>query len=74
MAADRVADMTKDELREFIRETVREMLEEYEETGDPDEGLELRPEVAERLRAALKEDIGQGVTLDDVVRTLGLDD
>jgi hypothetical protein len=40
---------------------------------DPDEGLEFRPEFAERLRAYLR-DRPRGKPLDEVVRDLGLDE
>ena len=43
----KVSDMTVGELQEMIRETMQEMI-------DPDHGLELRPEVAEELKASMQ--------------------
>jgi hypothetical protein len=72
-----VVDLTVDEFRALIKETVRETIKEWlcetVDPNDPDAGLEFRPEVAARLQAALKEDIGQGRTLDEVAQELGLD-
>lgn len=82
MSTNRVTDLTVDELRTLIREemrvlvreAVREALSEFAEgDDDPDAGLEVKPEIAERLRAFLRER-PQGQPLDDVVRELGLDD
>jgi hypothetical protein len=44
----RVVDMTVDELRDLIAEVVEEKLAEARR--DPDEGLELRPELVAELR------------------------
>ena len=52
MVQQRVADMTADELRAIIRETVIETIYDFME--DPDEGLELREEVAADLEASIK--------------------
>ena len=45
-------DLSKEELKSLIRETIEEVL--FELFGDPDEGLELRPEVRERLKRSLE--------------------
>jgi hypothetical protein len=71
---DRVADMTKDELRSLIRETFEELLWEYEQEFDPDEGLEFKPEIAKRLRAALQQRPRRGTPADEVKRELGLEE
>jgi hypothetical protein len=42
-----VGQMTRDELKELIDASVEEKLAEI--LGDPDEGLELRPEIRERI-------------------------
>ena len=42
-----VAEMTATQLRELIQSAVKETLQEI--LGDPDAGLELRPEFEERL-------------------------
>lgn len=47
----KVAEMTAEQLKMLIRETVRETLQDLFE--DPDLGLELRPEFAERLRQSV---------------------
>ena len=66
--------ISREELRELVRELVQEVLWEYEQQlPDPDEGLEFRPEVAERLRRYLKEK-PEGRPLDDVIQEMGLDD
>ncbi len=45
-----VAKMTALELKTLIRDALKEALQEL--LGDPDTGLELRPEFEERLREA----------------------
>jgi len=47
----KVADLTIDELKKLIREAVGEQFKEI--LFDPDNGLELRDEVEQRLRASL---------------------
>ncbi len=52
-----VADLTVEELKLLIRNTVIEALESLLDTGscvDPDEGLELRPEIVSQLLEALE--------------------
>ena len=46
-----VAEMTAVQLRMLIQSAVKEALQEV--LGDPDAGLELRPEFEERLRQAV---------------------
>jgi hypothetical protein len=49
-------DTARQALREIVRELVQEVLWEYEQQlPDPDEGLELSPEFAARLRKAMQE-------------------
>ena len=45
-----VAEMTAMQLKKLIQSAVKETLQEV--LGDPDAGLELRPEFEERLRQA----------------------
>ena len=45
-----VAEMTAVQLKKLIQSAVKETLQEV--LGDPDTGLELRPEFEERLRQA----------------------
>ena len=54
MVQQKVSDMTTDELRAFICDTVMEILYEHDVVKDPDEGLELREEVAVELEASIK--------------------
>ena len=46
-----VSDLTVDELRDLIREVVMQTILDL--FGDPDEGLELREEIQDRLRRSL---------------------
>ena len=77
MATNTVAQMTQAELREMLETVVETTVEEklLEILGDPDEGLELREAVRDRLirqRQAVAE--GQyGQSLEDVARDLRLD-
>jgi ribosomal protein L29 len=73
----KVADLTVDELKELLHETIRELVEEVVEEklgalDDPDEGLELQPEVADSLRHYLKSE-RRGDDADEVFRQLGLE-
>ncbi len=67
-----VADMTAKELREMLGELIEAKLTEV--LGDPDEGLELREGLRERLKlqqsAVQRGDRGE--SFDDVARRLGL--
>jgi len=47
-----VADLTPEELRAMIEEVVRDQLADI--LGDPDEGLEVRPELVAQLREQMK--------------------
>ena len=51
MAYSNVADLTVDEFKDLIKEVVTQTILEI--FGDPDEGLELRDEIQERLRRSL---------------------
>ncbi len=62
----RVNDLTVDELRALMREVVEEQLGMLK---DPDEGLELRDDVAESLEAYLASD-RRGDDAADVFRDL----
>jgi hypothetical protein len=67
-----IAQMTKQELQEMLEATIEQKL--LEMLGDPDEGLELRDDVRERLlrqrRAVAEGERGQ--PLEDVVQQLEL--
>ena len=70
---DTVAQMTKEELRELIEAAVEQKFLEL--FGDPDEGLDIRESLHERLlRQKQAVTTGErGEPLDDVMRELGLD-
>ncbi len=68
--AERVADLTPAELRAIVREAVHDQLVEV--FGDPDEGLEVRPEFLRlleerRSRVAAEDDT---VSLDAALAAL----
>lgn len=67
----KVKDMSVQELRELMGNVVEEKLRDL--LGDPDEGLELRPEVRERLLDSLHHPRSsrQTVSADEVARRLG---
>ena len=68
-----VAQMSKEELREMIEAAVEQKL--LEMFGDPDEGLEIRESVRDRLLRQKKAvATGEhGESLEDVVRRLGVE-
>jgi len=68
-----VAQMSRDELREMIEVTLEQKLLEL--LGDPDEGLEIRESVRERLLRQQKAVATgeRGEPFEDVVRRLGLE-
>jgi len=72
MATGTVADMTRDELREMLSSVVE--MKVFELLGDPDEGLPVLPDVAERLRVqqARVRAGERGRSFDEVVARLGL--
>jgi hypothetical protein len=71
--ATTVAQMSKDELREMIEVAVEQKLLEL--LGDPDEGLDIRESVRERLLRQKKAVAAgeRGKPFEDVVRRLGLE-
>ena len=68
-----VAQMSKDELRELIEASVEQKLLEL--LGDPDEGLEIRKSVRDRLLRQRKAVAAgeRGEAFEDVVRRLKLE-
>ena len=64
----KVIDLTIDELKKLIREAVDEKFKEI--LLDPDNGLELRDEVKQRLKASLASK--ERVPLEEVKKRLGL--
>jgi hypothetical protein len=70
----RVADLTVDELRSLLHQVVEEVIEEkLGMTEDPDEGLELHPDVEQSLQDYLASE-RRGDDAEDVFRALGLND
>lgn len=68
-----VSQMSKDELKDIIAMTVEEKL--FELLGDPDEGLEIRESIRQRLfrqKMAVAEG-ERGEPFEDVIRRLELE-
>ena len=68
-----IMQMTKEELQEIIESAIERKFMEL--IGDPDEGLEIRGELRERLvrqKQAVAEG-DRGDSLEDVVQRLGLE-
>jgi len=59
------------EIHDLAREAVYEVWEEIKSGVDPDEGLEFKPEVAERLRKFMEEQ-PDGEPIDDILSELGM--
>ena len=75
MTEPRVADLTIQEFKELIREVVIETLETLAEVlEDPDEGLELREDILQRLERSLAEVESGAKTIpaEEVAKRLGL--
>jgi len=68
-----VAQMTKEELREMIETSIEQKL--LEMLGDPDEGLEIKKSVRDRLLRQKKAVAAgeRGEPFEDAVRRLGLE-
>ncbi len=68
----KVKELSVEQLKVVIQETVEEKL--YEILGDPDQGLELKDEVRERLKQSLTaKDKAKGIPFEQVARELGLE-
>ena len=77
MAADTIARMTQSEFKEMIETVVEATVERtlLEMLGDPDEGLEIRADVRDRLLRQ-RQDVAAGQydqRFDDAVRQAGLE-
>ena len=72
-----IVQMSRDEFREMLEGVVEETVERklLEILGDPDQGLEIRREVQERLLRQRQEVMGgeRGLPFQDVVQELGLE-
>ena len=66
----RVSDLTVEELMQFIEYAVDRGLEDY--FGDPDEGLELRPEVIKKLKAQRKSK-KKRISLEELAKEMGIE-
>lgn len=64
-------DLSVEDFRALIGDVVEEKLREL--LGDPDEGLELRPEVRERLLNRLNQSPQETIPVSEVARRLGLE-
>ncbi len=69
----RIRGVTPEELQAMIDESVDRKLVEW--LGDPDEGLELRPEVIERIERHRKEYAAgrRGKSLEQVMKEYGVE-
>ncbi len=69
----KVAELTVDEFKQLIATTMEWKLSEM--LGDPDEGLELREEIKDRLRRSLEaEPRGlKGISAQEVAAQLGME-
>ena len=66
----KVADLTVEELKIIIEDIVQEELEQY--FGDPDEGLELRPEFVRKLKKSAKHPSKKRYTMQEVAAKCGI--
>jgi len=68
----KISELTVGELIEIIEDVVERKI--YEIAYDPDEGLELKPEVVERLKKSFEETKSgvRGIPADEVAKKLGL--
>jgi len=77
MTENTIVQMTQDEFKEMLEGVVEETMERklLEILGDPDEGLEIRSEVRERLLRQRQEVMAgeRGRPFEDLVRELGLE-
>lgn len=69
----KVKELSVEQLKTLIQEAVEEKLQEI--LGDPDQGLELKEEVKERLKHSLAamEQRQEGILIGQVVKELGLE-
>jgi hypothetical protein len=69
----KVADMTTEELRAMMESLIDRKMSEW--IGDPDAGLELRPEIIASIERQREEYAAgkRGKSLDEVAQRLGLD-
>ena len=66
----KVKELTVEQLKTLIEDTVEERLQEY--MGDPDEGLEIREEVIQKLKAH-KESRKPRIPMEQVAKKHGIE-
>ena len=66
----KIKELTVEQLKIIIEETVEERLQEY--LGDPDEGLEIRDEIIQKLKAP-KASSKIRITMEEVAKNHGLE-
>ena len=68
----KVKELSVEQLKALIQEAVEEKLQEV--LGDPDQGLELKEDIKERLRRSLAavESGNEGIPVRQVVKEVGL--
>jgi hypothetical protein len=69
----KVKELSVEQLKALIEETIEEKLQEY--LGDPDKGLEVKPEILKELKASLAEVKSgkRGIPLEQLAKEMGLD-
>ncbi len=65
----KVKELSVEQLKTLIQEAVEEKLQEI--LGDPDQGLELREEIRERIEHSL-ERVEQSIPIEQVAEEIGL--
>ena len=66
----KVKELTVEQLKTLIEDTVEERLQEY--LGDPDEGLEIKEEVIQRLKAH-KESRKPRIPMEQIAKKHGIE-
>ena len=66
----KVKELSVEQLKTLIEDTVEERLQEY--LGDPDEGLEIREEIIQRLKA-YKESRKPRIPMEQVAKKHGIE-
>ena len=69
----KVKELSVEQLKALIQEAVEEKLQEV--LGDPDQGLELKDDIKERLRRSLSavESGDEGIPIGQVAKEVGLE-
>lgn len=69
----KVKELSVEQLKALIEDTVEEKLQSY--LGDPDKGLEVKPELLKELKASLAEARRgkRGIPLEQLAKEMGLD-